>query len=204
MVIMALLKLVFDKLNFQRAENNNINYEPAYFKSSGELSVTDRNAEKYYDDVKRSQPVSVKLDNNKNVKPESEYSQENHQISTPIKRTAREKRNQSISYLTAKEAVHQGLNKKIQSYPKNSGLGKQVVPLPIDRTDNSSRKEHHIGEITAVRPDGLRFVYGIPAYNNFQEEVSFNVSNNGKSPNCQDGTIAYSSNDNSLDNKNGT
>ena len=35
---------------------------------------------------------------------------------------------------------------------------------------------HHIAEITTTKTDGSRYVYGIPAYNTKQREVTFNMS----------------------------
>jgi hypothetical protein len=36
--------------------------------------------------------------------------------------------------------------------------------------------EHHIGEFTILGSDGIRFVYGLPAYNTFEVEASFSVN----------------------------
>ncbi|MEQ8908167.1 MAG: hypothetical protein RIC95_03165 [Vicingaceae bacterium] len=38
------------------------------------------------------------------------------------------------------------------------------------------RKSHHISEITQINPNGERFVYGIPVYNNFKKEVNYNTN----------------------------
>jgi hypothetical protein len=35
--------------------------------------------------------------------------------------------------------------------------------------------DHHIGEITQLGTDGRRYIFGLPAYNTYQEEVSMAV-----------------------------
>ncbi len=53
-------------------------------------------------------------------------------------------------------------------------------------TDQSSlgAKLHHIGEIIHLGTDGRRYVFGLPAYNHFQEDVTFSVGArlNGNNP----------------------
>ena len=46
-----------------------------------------------------------------------------------------------------------------------------TVPQAI----TASAKEHHIGEITQLGIDGRRYVFGLPAYNITQEDVTFAV-----------------------------
>ncbi|MNJ85448.1 hypothetical protein D3C87_29230 [compost metagenome] len=41
-------------------------------------------------------------------------------------------------------------------------------------------KSHHISEITQLGADGRRYIFAVPAYNHFQEDVTFAVGNNLK------------------------
>ena len=190
----------FKNLSFQGRKPSNIGYEPAYFKAVNEASVVDFN-EQLYLSTKGEMPLSVKLHDNMSALPTGGF-----HGGSPIdkqNRKKREKRNQSISYLTALEASTFGLHKKIQNYQlSDDGLNENTSIKTIDRVGNG-KEVHHISEITALRPDGLRYVYGIPAYNNSQEKVSFNTDENN-TQDCATGLIQYKSGvDNSLNNKNG-
>ncbi|MBP6795659.1 MAG: hypothetical protein KA143_11420, partial [Saprospiraceae bacterium] len=106
-----------------------------------------------------------------------------HPIGSTIKRTTRVKRNQSISYLQADEASQFAIDKNIKSFELNGDT------IPFNRVQHAEGKNHHISEITALRPDGLRYIYGIPAYNRIQHEVAFAVKNN--SSDCNTGLVTY-------------
>lgn len=67
-------------------------------------------------------------------------------------------RNQVLSMLTVKE-VRDGL-----------GISGGEHPLIYP-----GARDHHIGEITQLGTDGRRYVFGLPAYNHYQEDVSFAV-----------------------------
>ncbi|MCB0647468.1 MAG: hypothetical protein KDC49_12455 [Saprospiraceae bacterium] len=190
---------VFDRLDFQKNTNSpDPNYEPAYFKAIGDNSVSKLN-ERVWEDISKKSDVRVRLDNEPNVSTIPEYSN-GQSIGNEIKRDKREKRNESISYLNATEATAVGLEKGIRNYKMDI----QMKPLNdytiIPRTENY-RKEHHISEITALRPDGLRYVYGIPAYNITQVDVSFNVGEN--TVDCNKGTVIYNASDASKANSKG-
>lgn len=40
---------------------------------------------------------------------------------------------------------------------------------------STQSKAHHIGEITQLGTDGRRYIFGLPAYNHFQEDVTFAI-----------------------------
>jgi len=72
-------------------------------------------------------------------------------------RTSRIKRNELLQFLTHGElADHSGLD----------DLHPQI---------HSGAKNHHIGQVTQLGTDGRRYVFGIAAYNHFQEETTFAV-----------------------------
>lgn len=190
---------VFDNLDFQaKSSNPDPNYEPAYFKAIGDKSVSQLD-ETLWEDISKKSAVRVKLDNELNVSPKSEYSN-GLPIGNEIKRDSREKRNESISYLNAVEASVAGLQKSIQNYRMDDDMSPIIGYNPIPRTDDY-RKPHHISEITALRPDGLRYVYGIPAYNITQVDASFNIGAN--TVDCNKGTVTYNASDASSANSQG-
>jgi len=74
-------------------------------------------------------------------------------------RTERYKRNQLLSFLTIADLQNDlGLNEY------NSAI-------------YGGAKGHHIGEMTQLGTDGRRYVFGIPAYNHLQEDVTFATGN---------------------------
>jgi hypothetical protein len=195
----------YKHLQFQDNASNNL-FEPAYFKIAGEKAETsDANHDRI---LGGTQAVSVELDGGSkgqmNVTAKSNFDGM-PTLPVGVKRTHREKRNQPISYLTAEKADKFGLETKIISYKPNK-YGIYVAPTAdttLDRVDNSvanTRKKHHISEVTTLRQDGLRYVYGIPAYNTKQEEVGFSVNNSG---NCTSGLVQYTGNENTVNNGSG-
>jgi len=119
------------------------------------------------------------------------------------KRNARVRRNETVNVLTADKASLVGLETVIKNYPINiiSGLYSTTgQPALISRT-NGDRKAHHISEITTLRDDGARYVYGVPAYNLKDEQATFAVE--PTSINYNNGIVSYSTvdSDNSINNK---
>jgi hypothetical protein len=55
-----------------------------------------------------------------------------------------------------------------------NGLGLYEYPTNLTTT----AKPHHIGEITQLGTDGRRYVFGLPAYNYYQEDATFSVGAN--------------------------
>ncbi len=159
-------------------------YEPFYFKEGGEKSVdSDPNL---YTRLGADQPIRIELDHTTglNVEATSNYRIDGNgpqPLPTLNYRTARQRRNQAITLLTVAEARNYGLQKSFYS----SGIS----PLA---------KDHHVGEITTLRSDGSRYVFGVPAYNLTQQEATFNVQ--GRSTCTSKGLVTYGTNDNSIDN----
>lgn len=191
----------YEKLQFRtKASVEDKQYEPYYFKSVGELSVDED--EQFYDKIGKDQTVSLILQdhkNNKIVKGTDYFKLENGgsvQLSNRNYRSKRAKKNQPIATLTLNEAKILGLQKDLYS---NTGQ---------NRVYSNSKNGHHIAEFTTYKLDGSKYVYGIPAYNTYQEETSFavgisNQANNAFTPNCSNGLIEYSDEDNSVKNKRG-
>lgn len=173
-------------------------YEPAYFKQAGEQSV--ESDPTLFENLGGFDVIDAKIERDiissdrfkVQVKPFfrrgaqlKKLPNNTTGVNSLISRSQRERRNQNISYLTAAEAKEVGLQKSIENYPLNS-FG--VAPTPIQRTDGTIRKDKHISEVMALREDGIRYVYGVPAYNIKQEDYSFSVSG---SPDCSKGLVTY-------------
>ncbi|MGB3077338.1 MAG: hypothetical protein WBB36_18570 [Chitinophagales bacterium] len=104
----------------------------------------------------------------------------------------RDRRTQAISFLTAKEAALFGLDKSILNYPLNvlsyNGCQSNANASEISRNNFPSQ---HVSEITTVNPDGRRYVFGVPAYNTLQKQVTFNVNHSDANPGS--GHVGYKS-----------
>jgi hypothetical protein len=104
-----------------------------------------------------------------------------------------EKRNQLFTYITRAE--------------QKLGLGVEEAHPNLYTSDNNLNQdqvlEHHIGEMTVLNTEGARYVYGIPAYNKIQKDVSFAVSTVKPESNCLSGFIEYNETDASSKNSNG-
>jgi hypothetical protein len=146
-----------------RSTGDDLAYEPYSFKEMGELSVDDEPA--LFESIGSSQAVRIALEASSprdfEVRTKAAFQTETGNIiAIPNKnyRTKRIKRNQTLSLLSFADLPYKGLNSNT----------KPLYHAP----------KHHIGEISVIRNDGVRYFYGIPAYNTFQEETSFNVGMN--------------------------
>jgi hypothetical protein len=164
--------------DFQEYSSSNPLGEPAYFKRVGEKLKADELYASVVDDKARAVSVSfpgrpvasnVLLDKNRSPQP----------ISSPINRTVRDRRGYSFSYMTAWEASRLGLDKYIRSY---TGIGGLCATSTFSRHPRISiyRRPHHISEVTVTNPTGQRYVYGVPVYNVYQQETTFNVKDKKK------------------------
>jgi hypothetical protein len=135
-------------------------YEPYAYKQMGELSVDDE--PELFQNIGGIRPVRVGLTANSNrdfnVRT-TEYleTKDNGQIGlvSDLYRKKRLKRNQVLSIVTFADLPYKG-------------MGGNPHPL-------FAAPKHHTGEMTVIRSDGARYVYGIPAYNVLQEETSFSM-----------------------------
>ncbi|MFN9321702.1 MAG: hypothetical protein ACK58Q_14065 [Chitinophagales bacterium] len=97
-----------------------------------------------------------------------------------------------FSYLTTKERMGVGLDKKL--YDAGTGLN-------LFETNPNKYKAHHISEITVTNPDGSRAIYGLPLYNDTSREVNFSMPYRA---NYSDGFISYTAGEASEANGHGT
>lgn len=180
-------------------------YEKVYFKNAGDFAVYDND---YYDAMYGVDPVCFELvDGKENAKPGNNYwtSGKNSKVKVKsIKRKDRAKRNTTMTYLTAEEASVSGLNRKMPLYDMNED-GSYGNKAFHKRYDTEGRRRHHISEITVIRPDGTRYVYGDQIYNFVQKEVTFNVDadNNDNVVTANGALVSYIDDDASTNNKKG-
>ncbi|MCP9752453.1 PA14 domain-containing protein [Ferruginibacter sp. HRS2-29] len=114
-------------------------------------------------------------------------------------RKERSKRTQVITYLNADLASHFALDTVIKTYDINTipSLGCNSNYQVIKRSEGY-RKPNHLSEISVLNTDGRRYIYGVPAYNTTQREVSFAVNKNNGDINT--GLVTYTPGDNTTAN----
>jgi hypothetical protein len=209
---------VADVLKFRnKGHGGNDLYEDYYFKQAGEKVVeTDPDMMHQMGDF---DPVRVDIVPSFLAMPTmkllvNETNGQRIPITENNFRKARAKRNEVVTTLTAEEASIAGLSTYIESFPDaatsstpfaiNSVTGRFNNVQTINRVGNP-RKAHHISEISTYRSDGTRYIYGIPAYNHFQRDVTFAVS--GRLADEAKGLVSYNPDgahpDNSAQNENG-
>lgn len=108
-------------------------------------------------------------------------------------RDSREKRNSIIQMLTIGQVKH------------GMGIGGNTA-YPSGAYANNAN-DNQIGEIISLGTDGMRYVYGLPAYNTMQQEVTFAVGQTvgevdyPHDANCSTGLITYDNGDNTVNNE---
>lgn len=161
-------------------------YENVYFKQAGELTMIDT---AFYATIGKF--GAVKGTATKNI---------------PLKKVNSEKKRDPranlISYHTGADALKQGIvsTQSIYNYNWGNGFpnGAAHTPQQISRVSDK-RKEHFITEVVQTQTDGRRYVFGIAAMNNTQNEYSFAVEGNPSG-----GLIGFTNGqDNSANNKKG-
>ncbi len=158
-------------------------YEPAYFKEAGEKSGCSDQA--FLDAIGNSEAVRIPIIDGPGYQSQTaarfadKWGSPQIPFNGSIQRSHRDKRNQCISYLMNQDAKQFG----------------------VEGYTSLAAQPWHISEMSVVRTDGARYIYGIPAYNLTQSEVSFNIS--GAHGDCATGLVPYNSTDASTDNQNG-
>ncbi len=188
-------------------------YEPAFFRMSDELHMSDTTLQ---DRVHREKPARVKLDRygativkasramvaETNLRIAAEKAV-NTNVVNP---SARPVRNTNIAYLTHEEVEMQGKYPPIFAFPFNAFTATGCVPdtLAASRIYRLSYPNHHISEITLTQNTGQTFRFGLPVYNHTQQDVVFSVQSPGSHP--ASGMARYTSGttgDNSVSNNRG-
>lgn len=158
-------------------------YEASPFKVFGEKTgVLD--AEDHLKSWGNDEAVKVKLDKSSDpnwlkrqyvaqnlfVKDEVDNSGFTAGINQKIRNQDRERRATNIEYITDADFSNFGFTRNI-GYHVSGGAYVNTA-----KTAQGGTKSNHISEIVTVQPDGMRYAYGIPAYNNVQYDGSFAVN----------------------------
>ncbi len=167
------------KLKYGKS-GNRVDHETWYFKEANEKSV--ESDASFYDKFGGDRASRFSLDRSTRFHTtlRDQITLDNGQtraIPQVNYRQHREKRNQVIYPLTRQEL--------------QDGMG-----LNAAHPDSYNAPNHHIAEVTSYGTDGMRYVYGIAAYNTYQKEVSFAVGKdvygqNGLTGNCATGLVTY-------------
>lgn len=187
-------------------------YENVYFKNPGEKVNIDLD---YYDKIGDDKLVRVELSPKTGQNSEIVSATRNlnlfknaRQIGTvgldaSAIKSQRDKRTQVITYHTAAEASVIGLDKDIKSFNINSFPSTSCnTNYQLLKRIDEHRKGHHLSEILVLNTEGKKYVYGIPAYNIIQEDVTFSVDKSGGNNNS--GLVNYTAGvDNHITNKKG-
>lgn len=167
-------------------KGTNPDYEKVYFKSIGDLSV-DPEKDLFQNQLGGYNAMALAIDNPgdyaanrfrvKNFAANgTSYNYDNITFNSGIKRTKREKRNQSIQPVTKEDVLKFDM-----------GLFKT----------NTHAKLHHKAGMKILQADGSTYVYGETAYNTQKDEVTFTTDNPG---NCADGTVMIGHDENTINN----
>ncbi|WP_422103848.1 hypothetical protein [Winogradskyella sp.] len=179
---------------FKASQNNNIDYEPTYFKVSGDLSVDDEQS-LFENTLHGESAMALDLypDGDQllgkraigafKVKEYSEASglasHIDYSIAGKIKRAHREKRNQAVQKITKAEATDNF-----------------VIP-------HINLQNHHTNGYKILQPDGSTYIYGEAAVNSIKNEVTFSTNRTPNASDLLDGTITPISGEDDMGNSSG-
>ncbi len=179
-------------------------FEPAFFKAEGEML---RQVESdYYTALGNQELVSPTFERNSQTAVPNYLTKPSGNLTSlgSLKyRSTRSIRKQLFDHQTASEADERGLVKNVRSYQLNTPPFAGETDMPSEEwTRSSNQASHAISEVSILREDGARYVYGIPAINHSKREVSFNAS--GHQIISDKGLIKYGDVDDSTANERGT
>lgn len=164
-------------------------YENFYFKQAGELTLVNQDYFSCLGNISTSTPDDAM--NLPGIKPGSD--------------TLRDPRSNLIYCRTSVEdtVLGVGTSPRIKNYPTSFSGFSTPATTDIKRIGkgNFQRKKDQVSEIVQVQKDGRKYVYGIPALNNVEREVTFSA--NPVKANLGDGIVAFSGVDASPSNTNG-
>jgi hypothetical protein len=153
------------KLKFKTSKPYS-DYEPYYLREANEMSVNSDPS--FMAKVGGDKAANFKLD--KSILFNTKLTNElNVQGGTNVNfndnyRTKRDKRNSVIQMLTINQ-VKAGMGMQ----------GNEPISNKLLCSFTPAAHGNHVGEIISLGTDGMRYVYGLPAYNTLQEEVTFAV-----------------------------
>lgn len=89
-------------------------------------------------------------------------------------RTQRTPRTRIIQAFSKEEAIQYNQTKNYKYYGLDGNLRQKYQDSNVSNI-NAHHQGHHTSEVSIVEPDGMRYTYGMPAYNLSQEDASFSV-----------------------------
>lgn len=173
-------------LRFQAKTANEPLYEPFYFRMAGERTASPVDQ---WDHLNGGSPVRFDLAEafgsedgfiptiNADPRLRNRFSSDpsNGIPANKNKRNAREVRVQNIEYRTIAQ-IRADVSQVAAKHFYSPGVPPTSAGSTFDfSAANSDLKTQHIGEVSVLNPDGSRYVYGIPAYNTQNKEVSFAI-----------------------------
>jgi hypothetical protein len=199
------------------SKNINDAFEPWYFKVHGDYSATMLNTS---DALSDSDPVSINIQkkntSNDHVIATKTLKGRNGDKTIPTVDASRKSRSQDVQMITNDQLLDASNSEMLPQFKikylntpvttsivngqyvitKNEmQLSRRTSYLPSAPQSIEQSLGHHMTAMTALNADGLRYNYGIPAYNMVHEEVQFSLyqptSTNGTSvTGLTDGTIS--------------
>jgi hypothetical protein len=183
------------ELGFKTKSSVNTSYEPYFFKMVGDRSVDPE--KDLFTEIGEENPVRAEiievgpLESRANSKWTNGFTNSDPIVYQSQNRTKRQPRNDYISIVTKGDYSKYGLYSQDDYYYNK-------IYSEIENEINNDQ----IAEITVTKPDGVRYVYGLPAYNKKYKEVAFNVSD--RAIDISKGLVTYNSgSDNSESNTRG-
>lgn len=106
----------------------------------------------------------------------------NMNVNSAINQTSSAPRTRVIQALTKEQSLAYGMTSGYEYYVKditdsdNDGQTDDYIGIS---KYNANQSADHISEVSILEPDGMRYIYGLPAYNISQEDASFSVAKTG-------------------------
>ncbi|MFN3754313.1 hypothetical protein [Flavobacterium sp.] len=175
----------------EKVSGNNRNYERVYYKNVGETRTDQEYHDLFTSKLGGYSPITLSLDVNKQasnnyfrktVSDNTASLELSNTILQPIKRNEREKRNQITQKISKSEISRYNLQSVI--------------------TPNFYARPHHTAGYIITDENGNRNIYGVTAYNNVKDEVTFAI-NEGQQIDYQKGLVNYYYGQNSTSNISG-
>ncbi len=154
-------------------------YEPSYFKAVGEMTPIDELLIAYSDLKSPIRPKLTKDGEEVSVNQTAlikETNTINGELSSINLRTTRDKREVRNQLMTVKTVAERAFCSQSMITYFTPGAAKTSYGNTIARNTGFTgkiRPDNHITEVSVINPQGTKYVYGIPAYNNAEYNFAF-------------------------------
>ncbi|MBL4576976.1 MAG: hypothetical protein JKX74_00810, partial [Flavobacteriales bacterium] len=171
--------LLNNMLKFQSSSTSLPLLESSYLSVNGEMSQEQADLHNLFNMEKISHLPLRNYGYFAQVESKWESTEGNKLINIDVRADKRKNRSTHIKYVRGDLMSKVGLDKKMRNYTFDavSSSGKTLPYSNIERV-GSYRKGHHISSYEITNDGGSRYVYGIPVYNIYYKEASFNVEGN--------------------------